>query len=81
LEDGRLVLQRVTPSTLIMQFSSTYKNIYELSNKLIDNGLNILAMLLIGRLCKDATNSSSIKKALVKSVYLDKLKNIVSKSI
>jgi hypothetical protein len=81
LEDGRMVLQRVTSAKLVMQVSSTFKYIYELSKQLIDDGLTILGMLLVGQLCKDATNNSKIKKALIKSGYISRLKDIVRKSV
>jgi hypothetical protein len=81
LEDGRMVLQRVTSAKLVMQVSSTFKYIYELSKQLIDDGLAILGMLLVGQLCKDATENSKIKKALIKSGYIKRLKDIVRKSI
>jgi hypothetical protein len=53
---------------IIMQASSTYKNIYSVSNALVDEGLGTLGMLLIGQVCFDATKDKKIKKALVKSV-------------
>jgi DNA topoisomerase-1 len=80
LENERLAVQRVKPSMLIMQIGSTYKNIYEISKKLLDEGLGTLGMLLIGQVCFDATNNSKIKKTLVKSGYINKMKTIVRQS-
>ena len=66
---------------IIMQASSTYKNIYSVSNALVDEGLGTLVMLLIGQVCFDATKDKKIKKALVKSGYIDRMKEIVRKSV
>ena len=81
MENGQLAVQRMKPAKLIMQVVSTYKNIYTVSNALLDEGLGTLGMLLIGQVCRDATKNKKIKKALVKSGYIDIYKEIVRKTI
>ena len=81
LEDGQLAVQRMKPARLIMQISSTYKNIYTVSNALLDERLGTLVMLLIGQVCRDATKDKKIKKAFVKSGYINRYKEIVRKSV
>ena len=81
MENGQLAVQRMKPAKLIMQVVSTYKNIYTVSNALLDEGLGTLGMLLIGQVCRDATKNKKIKKALVKSGYIDRYKEIVRKTI
>ena len=76
LENGNLVVQRMKPSTVVMQDSNTYKNIYEISSSLIDAKLGLLAILLIGEICRDSTKNTAIKKALIKSGYIEKFKKL-----
>ena len=80
LENGQLVVQRMKPINVFMEVSSTYKNIYELSNSLVDVGLGLLGILLVGEVCRDANKNTKIKKALIKSGYIEKYKEIVKKS-
>jgi DNA topoisomerase-1 len=80
-ESGILAVQRVSHVKLNMQMKGTYKNIYDVSNDMQKEQLGILAMLLIGQVCKDATNNSRIKKAVVTSGYLEKFKDIVRNAI
>ena len=75
--NGQLAVQRVNPASLVMQVGKTYKDIYDISKKLDDEGLGVLGMLLIGQVCFDATKSSKIKKVVVKSGYIDKYREIV----
>jgi DNA topoisomerase-1 len=80
LDNNRLAVQRVTSPKLVMQLTSTYKDIYEISNKLENENLGVLGMLLIGQVCFDATKNVKIKKALVKSGYIEKYKELVRKA-
>ena len=77
LENGNLVVQRMKPATVVMQNSNTYKNIYEISNSLVDAKLGLLAILLIGEICRDSTKNQTIKKALIKSGYIEKFKKFI----
>ena len=81
LEDGRLVVQRMKPAKLAMEVSDTYKNIYDVSKIMVDEGVGILGVLLIGEVCRDAAKNPIIKKALVKSGYIEKYKDIVKSSM
>ena len=81
LEDGRLVVQRMKPAKLAMEVSDTYKNIYDVSKIMVDESVGILGVLLIGEVCRDAAKNPIIKKALVKSGYIEKYKDIVKSSM
>jgi hypothetical protein len=81
LDNNRLAVQRVTPPKMVMQLTSTYKDIYEISNKLKNENLGVLGMLLIGQVCFDATKNVKIKKVLVKSGYIEKYKELVRKAL
>ena len=81
LEDGRIVLQRMKSITSVMENSNTYKNIYELSNNLVNEGLRLLGILLIGEVCRDANKNPKIRKALINSGYIKKLKKVVERSV
>ena len=80
LENGNLVVQRMKPATVVMHDSNTYKNIYEISSSLIDAKLGLLAILLIGEICRDSTKNTAIKKALIKSGYIEKFKKLLEKN-
>ena len=78
VKDGAFAsIQRVGKIPFYMRLSSTYKDIYELSEKMIKDGSGYLAMILIGEVCRDASKNVIIKKAFTRSGYVDKYKEIV----
>ena len=70
-------VQRSTPVNLIMGMESTYKNIYEMSEKLNKAGLGYLSLIFIKEICDDATKNKIIEKGLKKSGYVDRFKKLV----
>ena len=60
-----------------MGLESTYKIIYDISEKLIKTGLGYFSLILIQEICTDATKRKVIEKGLKKSGYVDKLKKMV----
>jgi len=82
VKDGNFAaVQRMEKIPLSMRLSSTYKDIYEISEKMIKDGSGYLAMILIGEVCRDARKHAAIKKAFVVSGYVDRYKKIVEKAI
>jgi len=76
-KNGNFVIKKVKTEVLNMQDISEYKNIYDMSKSLVDEGLGILSILLIEKLFHEATNKPDIKKTLIKSGYIDDIIHIV----
>ena len=66
---------------LKMRLYTTYKNIYDISEKMVKDGSGYLAMLLIGEVCRDMKKHPAIKKVFIQSGYVEKYKNIVINAI
>ena len=82
VKDGNFAaIQRVGKIPLSMRLSAAYADIYELSEKMLKDGSGYLAMILIGEVCRDARKHESIKKAFVRSGYVDKYKKIVKQAL
>jgi hypothetical protein len=60
-----------------MKDENTYKKIYNISQKLLNNNLKYFAFLIIIQLCEDSIKNSKIDKIFRSSGYRDKFKNLV----
>jgi len=75
--NGVYKVNRVKPISQIMKDENTYKKIYNISQKFLNNNLKYFAFLIIIQLCEDSIKNSKIDKIFRSSGYRDKFKNLV----